>query len=51
MRETRISPACGEAHDAGGEVDGESGDVVAGAFDFAGVQAGANVEPEVAGVG
>ena len=37
-----------EAHDAGGEVDGESGDVVAGAFDFAGVQSGANLEHEVA---
>jgi hypothetical protein len=36
-----------EAHDARGEVDGESGDVIAAAFDFAGVQSGPNVEPEV----
>ena len=40
----------GEAHDAGGEVDGEPGDVVVAPFDLAGMQSSPQVESELAGV-
>ena len=46
----RISPACARPMTRAARWTGDSGDVVGGAFDFAGVPSGANVEAEVARV-